>query len=274
MDGTAQDPRQFRMAGGLLALGLGLGALGALAILPAAQATLASSAQSTPAPASALVPRYQVPVASSHPSLGAPSALVTIVEWCDLRSRACAGAEATLQGVLARYPDQVRLVHRHLSQRQSPSSQLLHHVAEGVHRHSDKFWEFRSRLLSADKHNELGEGELKARVQGLPTDWGAIEAGFDDMGYAQAVNADAIYAWRFGVTNGLGIFVNGRRVPTHDPSWRVTLRETVEEELSVAQALITRGIALNDVYETLTRDGYSSIDDATHGRRSVGLASR
>lgn len=156
---------------------------------------------------------------------------------------------------MAEHPGDVRLVYRHLPDRRSAASQLLHHVAHGVHTQAGKFWEFRALSLATDDDVELDLTQLRAMVEQLHADWAPIERGLGRMGYAQHVNADLTFAGRFGVGAGPGVFVNGRRVDTKPgESLLEALRIVVGEELTLAQTFVARGVSRTNLYDEITRD--------------------
>jgi len=241
----------------LLALGVGIFLSGTAPTAP----DPANHTESAARPET--IQRFRVPVTSTQPSAGPREALVTIVEWCGLRGQACRESDEAIRAILSEYPNDIRRVYRHLPTRQSVPSQLLHHVAHGVHFHAGKFWEFRALALAVDDAAELGLAELQAMAEQVHADWKPIEHGLGRMGYAQHVNADLTFAGRFGVDAAPGLFVNGRRLQvTHPspsrasqaPSLTDALRSLVREELAIAQTFVARGVKLTELYDELTRD--------------------
>jgi predicted DsbA family dithiol-disulfide isomerase len=130
-------------------------------------------------------PRFEV--ASAGPALGPEQAPVTIVEFSDFQCPFCSRAEPIVRQVLERYPEQVRLVYRHMPldsihPRARPAAEAAVCAEE-----QGRFWEYHEKLFAnqgalADQQLELYASELnldmeafaqclqrpevKARVQG------------------------------------------------------------------------------------------------------------
>lgn len=219
--------------------------------------------------------RYLVPVTSSQPSQGPVDALVTIVEWCDLRGAACREADAALQAIMKDNAGQVRWVHRHYFNRADQNALLMHHVARAVHHHTGKFWQLRQVLLGTHDDTVVGQAELIKITESIGVDWTAIAAGLDRTGYAQYVAADQVFATKYGITEAPGILVNGRRF-TREPGVPLQrgLQTLVDQEREHAQQLLARGVAKVDVYAELTRDGFWSVDDDPSARLRSEATSR
>lgn len=219
--------------------------------------------------------RFMVPVTSSQPSLGPSDALVTIVEWCDLRGHACREADIALSAVMKNNEGDVRWVHRHLFDRSDQNAQWLHHVTRAVEHHTGKFWQLREKLLRTPDDVTLLRDDLSRITKEIGVDWDAIGDGLDRQGYAQHVNTDLLFGWRFGVTDAPGIFVNGRRIAAQPMSSLYgRLQQVVTEELNVARLMTEHGVAKHDVYNELTRDGFWSVDDDPSARLTSEVARR
>src|SRR5689334_3276996 len=87
--------------------------------------------------------RYKIPVSRTQPSVGPDDALVTIVEWCDLRGAACVRSDALIAAVLAKHPQQARRTFRHFT-KPDQQAQLGHELGGMAHEQAGKFWEVRA----------------------------------------------------------------------------------------------------------------------------------
>lgn len=274
MNDTSTFPRLAMFALAALAV---VGAVYAVS-LSAQREAAAETADSDDAPIQPLLAdtrRFLVPVTSSQPSKGPADALVTIVEWCDLRGAACREADAALQAVMKNNPGQVRWVHRHFFNRADQQALLMHHVARAVHYHTGKFWELRTLLLGTHDDAVLGQEDLIKLTEAVGVDWKAIAAGLDRTGYAQYVAADQVFATKYGVTEGPGILVNGLRLArAPGVSLQRSLQALVDQELAAAQKVAARGVAKADVYAEITRDGFWNVDDDPSARLRSEAASR
>ena len=138
---------------------------------------------------------------------GNPEAEVTIMSFSDYQCPYCIRSEPVLAEVLARYPDRVRLIHRHfpldsLHPFARPASEAAMCAEE-----QGRFWDFHDAIfarggrLSTESFSEIGT-ELDLDVAALSE---CIEAGR----YREAVQADFAEGTEAGVTGTPAFFVNG-----------------------------------------------------------------
>jgi len=242
-----------------------LGVLGALALLAAVAVASSAAIGGKPAPTRAAVAktaaaqrlpspqgaeRFQIPVTRSQPSRGPSDAIVTIVEWCDLRAGACARSDAAIEQVLARSGEPVRRVFRHFAQ-PTRGSQLGHQLARIAHEQAGKFWEARALLSQSDAEPTAPDIERVAEQLGL--DASATRAALERGTHAGHVTADRVFAQMFGVDSAPALFVNGRRL--EQPVSLAALQSLVDDELAYAKQLVGRGVPKEQVYAELTKNG-------------------
>lgn len=218
-------------------------------------------------------PRFAVPVTSSQPTLGPIDALVTIVEFCDLRGAACREADVALRAVMEKHVGQVRWVHRHFFDRHDATAALVNHVARGVHYSAGKFWPLREQLLALPDTAALDMHSMQGMVEALGVAWLPIQRGLERGGYAQLIAGDHVFAERFGVTSAPGLFVNGRRLMKHEsePLQRA-LERLVADELANAQSLVADGTLPAELYAKLIADGLWNVDGASAANHAAGDA--
>jgi protein-disulfide isomerase len=271
-DALAPEPRKLRfsrvLGAGLLALLGGFGAGYALH-----DRDIASRSEARPAPreaASGEANRFKIPVSMTQPSRGPEDALVTIVEWCDLRGSACRDVDAPMQALMRKYEGKLRWVHRQLPDPSQQDSALLHHFARGAFMHGGKFWEVRERLLRTRDGTTLTNDDLRAIAGELGLDWAAIARGLEDRTFARYVGVDILFAGKFGVNTAPVFFVNGRRAaPAAANELKGALSKLIDEEMAEAMRRLDQGVARADVYRVITEDGLWSVDDDPVARRAA-----
>jgi protein-disulfide isomerase len=110
------------------------------------------------------IPNYAVPVGTGRPIKGPADALVTIVEFGAFDCEACRSVQPALQRLLAKYPNDVRVVFRNLAE--SPAARRSAQIALAAHEQG-KFWEAHDRLLTAEGEASVEAAEQLARDLGL-----------------------------------------------------------------------------------------------------------
>ncbi|MCG8589850.1 MAG: thioredoxin domain-containing protein [Proteobacteria bacterium] len=150
-------------------------------------------------------PRFEV--AASGPGIGPEGAPVTIVEFSDYQCPFCKRAEPVVKQVLERYPDQVRLVFRHMP------LDSIHPLARGAAEASacadeqGRFWEFHDHLFQNQRALKPEDLERYAGETGLDVpEWKACM----DEGRTKQLVADDVAAARLLDVRGTpAFFVNG-----------------------------------------------------------------
>ena len=145
-------------------------------------------------------------VSPDGPSKGPDSAPVTIVEFSDFECPFCSRALGTIEQVLAKYPEQVRLVYRHLPlamhARARPAA-----IAAACADAQGKFWPYHD-LLFADR-KALDDDDLASYAEKLELDSERFGACLADSATGRKVDADAAAAASVGITGTPAFLVNG-----------------------------------------------------------------
>jgi protein-disulfide isomerase len=162
-----------------------------------------------------------------YPTRGPADAKVTIVEFSDFHCPACISVQPTLLQVLAKYPDDVRLVYRHL-----PLDDLHPHarrVAEAswCADKQGKFWAFHDRVFAVGRDYSPDKLDDIAATSGV--DINAFNACMAGGSAKAAVQQDVDTAAKLGVNGTPGFFINGRNFPGGMPL--DSFVEVVEQEL-------------------------------------------
>jgi protein-disulfide isomerase len=149
------------------------------------------------------------------PSRGPADAPVTIVEFSDFHCPFCRSVQPTLNQVLAKYPNEVRLVYRHF-----PLDDIHPHARRAAEaswcaNEQRRFWPF---------HNALYAGGADASTPALVRLARQAELNVADFESCLAsgrasgpIERDAEDGARHGVTGTPGFFVNGRMLSGNQP---------------------------------------------------------
>jgi protein-disulfide isomerase len=151
-------------------------------------------------------PRVQVSVDPARVR-GNPKAKVMIVEFSDFQCPYCGAVEATLQSVLAKYPDTVALAYRDMPM--SKIHPLARQAAEAARCAGEqgKFWEYHD-LLFADQRN-LDQDGLMDKARSLKLDEQQFESCLTSEKFKAQVQQDSQDGIRVGVSGTPGFFING-----------------------------------------------------------------
>ena len=169
----------------------------------------------------------RVEVAATGPSRGPASAPVTLVEFSDFQCPFCARINPSLEQVLAKYGDKVRLVFRqfplgfHANAQKAAEASLC---AE----QQGRFWQLHDAMFK--NQGELAVEQLKAKAAGLGMDATTFGRCLDEGRFAAAVQADLEDGQAAGVEGTPALFVNGRfingAVPFED------IAKVIDDELA------------------------------------------
>jgi protein-disulfide isomerase len=175
-------------------------------------------------------PRVSV-ASAGHPSIGASSAPVTIIEFSDFQCPFCRAAESSLKQVRQRYGDQVRLVYMDF-----PLGFHAHAMdaarAARCAADQDKFWQFHDALfLDQRKLDPDGLRQTAAKV-GLDRD--KFNACFTNNNHDAGIRQDMAEGNSLGVTGTPTFYINGRQLVGAQPLPK--FNEVIDEEIAQAKA--------------------------------------
>lgn len=165
---------------------------------------------------SVLLQAPRVSVASAgHPSIGGPSAPVTIVEFSDFQCPFCRAAESSLKQVRQKYGDQVRLVYMDF-----PLGFHSHAMdaarAARCAADQDKFWQFHDALFVDQK--KLDPDNLRQTAAKVGLDRHKFNACFANDKHDAGIRQDMAEGNSLGVTGTPTFFINGRELLGAQPA--------------------------------------------------------
>lgn len=160
------------------------------------------------------------------PAEGPADAPVTLIVFSDFECPFCGKTHAELNGLLERFPGQVRLVFRHFPLEQHEWAGLAAEFAVCADRQG-RFWPFADRVFA--HRSTLSKDALfeHARQAGVG-DMDAFNRCVRDDAAQKAVSDDIAVAKDLGVTSTPSLFVNGRFFAGMPPDIDAVIKEEIE----------------------------------------------
>lgn len=177
-------------------------------------------------------PVFRVEVSGDGaPFKGPAMAPVVIVKFEDFHCPFCRRVQATLEQLLARYGDEVKLVHRDFPiDSLHPQARKAHEAAWCAH-DQGKFWAYHDKLYA--NAPKASPEQLKAYAQEVGLDLPAFEQCLSSGKYQAAVQKGVEEGTRAGVTGTPTFFINGRLLSGAQPL--ESFVRVIEEELAQAR---------------------------------------
>jgi protein-disulfide isomerase len=149
----------------------------------------------------------RVEVAATGPSKGPANASVTIIEFSDFQCPFCSRALPVIEEVMARYPDDVRLVYRHMPLDRIHNRARTAAEASLCAHDQGQFWAYHDLIFANNK--ALGDEDLKGFAKELNLDAAAWEQCMLEGKSAEAIDADVEAARSVGITGTPAFIING-----------------------------------------------------------------
>jgi protein-disulfide isomerase len=147
--------------------------------------------------------------------LGPENAKVTIIEYSDFECPFCSRAKPTIDQILEKYPDDVKVIFKHMPLTQlHPYAQKAAEAAECA-ADQGKFWEMHDMLF--DNQDNLYTTSLKEYAKDLGLDTEQFNACLDSGAMKARIDKDAQEAQSAGVRGTPAFFVNGRLISGAQP---------------------------------------------------------
>jgi len=161
------------------------------------------------------VPRANIAIGASNPSVGNASAPVTIVEFSDYQCPYCGRVEPTIKRLRATYGDKLRFVWKDF-----PLTQIhpqAFKAGEAAHCAGDqgKYWELHDVLFN--NQQALMPGDLKKHAADLGLNAEQFNQCLDSSKYGERVRDGVSEGGELGVNSTPTIFINGRRLSGAQP---------------------------------------------------------
>jgi len=154
-----------------------------------------------------LLERPRIEMAADGPSRGPDDAAITIIEFSDFQCPYCSRAVPVIDEVLERYPDDVRIVYRHLPLDRIHARARPAAEASLCADDQGKFWPFHDQLFANAK--TLADEDLKRFAEAAELDVTAWEQCIAEGRFKQKVQQDVDAATSAGITSTPAFLVNG-----------------------------------------------------------------
>jgi protein-disulfide isomerase len=141
------------------------------------------------------------------PSLGPEDAPVTIVEFSDFQCPFCKRTLPTIHSLREQYPDQVRIIYRHLPLDSIHSRARPVAEAAACADVQGKFWEFHDLVFENNK--KLSDDDLAGHASELGLEMDAYRQCVSERETQAIVQTDAAAAAGLGISGTPAFFVNG-----------------------------------------------------------------
>jgi len=177
------------------------------------------------------VPRFEVAIEETDPSLGPESAPVTLVEFSDLQCPFCRAVAPTLKRLREAYGDRIRIVWKDFPLTQIHPQAFRAGEAAHCAAEQGRFWEYHDRLFA--NQDRLLPDDLKEHAARLGLDAAAFESCFDASKYAERVRDGVAQGTSLGVSSTPTVYVNGRLISGAQPY--ELFAAVIEEQLSLTR---------------------------------------
>ena len=162
---------------------------------------------------------------------GLDEASVTVIEYGDFASSSCAELADVLDEIMARYPEDVRLIYRHFPQPDANPLALLAAQATEAAGGQDAFWPMHDMLYANQSEwIELGESGFRQTLRGYAEELGLdvdqFEFDLNSGVYSGKVSRAQAFAGEVGLQQRPTLFVNGQyaTIPYDVEVWDLMVR--------------------------------------------------
>jgi protein-disulfide isomerase len=154
-----------------------------------------------------LLERPRVDIAADGPSKGPADAPVTIIEFSDFQCPFCSRALPVLEEVMNRYPDDVRLVYRHLPLDRIHPRARAAAEASLCAEEQGQFWAYHDLLFANSK--SLADDDLMQYAGDVGLDVDAWKQCMDEGRTKAKIEADLADGRSVGITGTPAFVING-----------------------------------------------------------------
>jgi protein-disulfide isomerase len=153
--------------------------------------------------------RWRALTSAPAPSVGAPDARVTIVEFSDFQCPYCAEAARTMKKVKEAHGAAVRLIFRQYPLPFHERAQAAAQAALAAHA-QNKFWEYHDMLF--ENQGALASADLETYAERLKLDVPKFKEASVDAAVANLITSDVALGDSVNVRGTPTVFINGKRL--------------------------------------------------------------
>jgi protein-disulfide isomerase len=184
------------------------------------------------------------------PQKGNRAAKVTLIAFMDFECPFSARAMKTLDALVARYKDDLRIAFRHFPlpfHKDAMNAALAATAAE----QQGKFWEMAEWLF--DNQQDLSPAALEEHAVVMGLDLSKYREAVADPKHRARAEEDMALGTRMGAAGTPAFFVNGHAFAGAYPL--ESFVTVIDDELGRANAVLATGVPANGLYAALTKDG-------------------
>jgi predicted DsbA family dithiol-disulfide isomerase len=159
---------------------------------------------------SSLLQPYRLPFATTGPARGTAGAAITVVEFADFQCPYCRQAQDTLHAIMAKYPQDVRLVFRELPLTSVHPNALGAARAAVCADRQGMFWPMHDAMYG--DQNALGDTALRDTAKRIGLDMEAFAACLSAKATTDVITADMKTADELNIGTTPFFLVNGRPI--------------------------------------------------------------
>lgn len=173
--------------------------------------------------------------AAGRPALGPANAAVTIQVWSDFQCPFCRRVEPTLDALRKEFPNQLRIVWRHMPLPFHAQAPLAAETSEEVlaQKGNSAFWAFHDRVFEAQSEPDgLSAENLERIAVGLGVDPGRLHEALDGHKHRPTLDADSKLAESIEIHGTPAFVINGYFVSGAQPmsAFRKVVRRALEDK--------------------------------------------
>ena len=176
-----------------------------------------------------LLEPVRIEVEAIGPSKGPDDAVVTIVEFSDFECPYCQRVVVTIDQVLAKYPTQVRFVHRNLPLSLHARARAAAEAAACASNQGD-FWDYHNLLFANPR--ALSDEDLERYASEVGLEMPAFRQCVQNRETQQIVDADVAAAGSYGIIGTPSFLING--TPMHGAQSLEAFSEVIDAEIARA----------------------------------------
>lgn len=192
---------------------------------------------------------WRVPIEKDDPIRGPKDALVTLVVWSDFQCPFCKRVEETLDKVVEKYKDDLRIVWKDnalpFHNRAKPAAAVGRAAYE---KGGDKlFWQAHKALFESNP--KLEDPDLEAICKKLGLSWEAVKTAIATNKYDAKITQSMDLASDLNARGTPHFFVNGLRLSGAQPIEK--FQEVIDKRLAEAKQLVASGTPRAGVYDKI-----------------------
>ena len=197
-----------------------------------------------------------IPIGTSY-VLGSATAPITIVEFSDFQCPFCERGGKTVKDLVAKYPNDVRVVFKHNPlpfHAEAPDASKAA-MAAGE---QGKFWEMHDLLFQNIK--EMKGANMKEMTSGfakqLGLDVAKFQKDFADPKFDQVIKDDLALGSKLGVRGTPHFFINGERLSGAQPIDK--FEAIIKAQLEEAKKMVGSGTAKDQIYAKMVSQNFKA----------------